>query len=114
MCGSSCKFALTAKNKICAGPSNEGLYHQFVRTVFGKDSWDFLAKLHRKWIDLGGAVRRRPHFFSASASVTSWFSFIRPIASERLSINLPEYDVERAEDRRDIGEHVATGQEIHR
>jgi hypothetical protein len=40
--------------------------------------------------------------------------FIKPIASVRSSINLPEHDVERADDRRDIGEHVATGQEIHR
>ena len=32
----------------------------------------------------------------------------------RSSINLPEHDVERADDGRDIGEHVATGQEIHR
>src|SRR5436305_9852279 len=30
------------------------------------------------------------------------------------SVDLPEHDVERAEDRRDVGEHVAFAEEIHR
>jgi hypothetical protein len=33
---------------------------------------------------------------------------------ERLSIDLPEHDVERADDRRDIGKHVPATQEVHR
>ena len=39
---------------------------------------------------------------------------IKAMVSVSSSINLPEHDVERAEDRRDIGEHVAAGEEIHR
>ena len=41
-------------------------------------------------------------------------NFIKAIAGVRSSIDLPEYDVERADDRRDIGEHVPAAQEIHR
>ena len=33
---------------------------------------------------------------------------------ERSSIDLPEHDVERAEDRRDVGKHVPAAQEVHR
>ena len=64
-------MVVPTKNNICAGPPSGGFHHQFVRMSFLKDSWDFLPKLHRKWIYLGGAVRRRTHFFPASASVMS-------------------------------------------
>ncbi len=33
---------------------------------------------------------------------------------ERSAIDLPEHDVERADDRRDIGQHMPAAQEIHR
>ena len=33
---------------------------------------------------------------------------------KRLSIDLPENDIERAYDRRDIGKHVTAGQKVHR
>jgi hypothetical protein len=33
---------------------------------------------------------------------------------ERSAIDLAEYDVERADDRRDIGKHVPSAQEVHR
>ena len=32
----------------------------------------------------------------------------------RSAIDLPEHDVERADDRRDIGQHMPAAQEIHR
>jgi hypothetical protein len=32
----------------------------------------------------------------------------------RLAIDLPEHDVERADDRRDISQHMPATQEIHR
>ena len=31
----------------------------------------------------------------------------------RLSIDLPEHNIERTDDRRDVGQHVAAAQEIH-
>jgi hypothetical protein len=31
-----------------------------------------------------------------------------------LSIDLPEHDIERTDDRRDIGKHMAAGQKVHR
>jgi hypothetical protein len=33
---------------------------------------------------------------------------------KRLSIDLPEHDIERANDRRDVCKHVAAAQEVHR
>src|SRR6266446_192466 len=33
---------------------------------------------------------------------------------ERSAIDLPEHDVERADDRHDIGQHMPAAQEIHR
>ena len=34
--------------------------------------------------------------------------------AQRLSIDLPEHDIERANDRRDVCKHVAAAQEVHR
>jgi hypothetical protein len=39
---------------------------------------------------------------------------IKATEGERSSIDLPEYDVERADDRRDVGKHVPAAQEVHR
>jgi hypothetical protein len=39
---------------------------------------------------------------------------IKATAGVGLSIDLPEHDIERADDRRDIGKHVPAGKEVHR
>ena len=49
----------------------------------------------------------RVHVFSASVSVMCLApNLIEAAAGERSAIDLPEHDVERAEDPRDIGQHV--------
>jgi hypothetical protein len=39
---------------------------------------------------------------------------IKVTEGERSSIDLPEHDVKRADDRRDVCKHVAAAQEVHR
>jgi hypothetical protein len=58
-------------------------------------------------VDLDLRVKPRDTVMSVSLSYQG-------NVSVNSSINLAEHDVERAEDRRDIGEHVAAGEEIHR
>src|SRR5205807_4141620 len=46
-----------------------------------------------------------------SGGATRRLAMIIPVRS---SVNFPEHDVDRAQDRRDVGQHVATAEEIHR
>jgi hypothetical protein len=41
-------------------------------------------------------------------------NLIEAAAGEPSAIDLPEHDVERADDRRDVRQHMPTAQEIHR
>src|SRR6266508_4333010 len=62
----------------------------------------------------GTPPRQGEHVFSASVSVMCLApNLIEAAAGERSAIDLPEHDVERAEDRGYVGEHVAPAEEIH-
>src|SRR5215831_5012012 len=56
-----------------------------------------VAQIHRRNVDVVKSML-------ASAAA-------RPLASP---VDFPEHNIERAEDRRDVGQHVPTAQEIHR
>src|SRR3989440_11041835 len=63
----------------------------------------------------GTPPRQGVQVFSARVSVM-WLSPnpTNKCNSGRSAIDLPEHDVERADDRRDIGQHMPAAQEIHR
>src|SRR5258707_2237137 len=62
----------------------------------------------------GTPPRQGVQVFSARVSIM-WLSPIALTnATARSAIDLPEHDVDRADDRRDIGQHVPPAQEIHR
>src|SRR5260221_11898868 len=62
----------------------------------------------------GTPPRQGVHVFSASVSVMCLApNLIEAAAGERSAIDLPEHDVERADDRRDIRQHMPAAQEIY-
>ena len=72
-----------------------------------------LGFITREWRD-AAATRRAGLLGERLGHILVLEPFIKAMAIVRSSIDLPEHDVERADDCRHVGEHVPTGQKIHR
>ena len=65
-----------------------------------------LSLLAREWRD-AAATRRACFLGERLGHVLVLKLIIKATEGERSSVDLPEYDVERADDRRDVGKHVS-------
>jgi hypothetical protein len=69
-----------------------------------------LRFITREWRDT--AATRRAGFFGKTFAHSCLQDALWHY-DERLSVDLPEHDIERADDRGNVGQHVATGEEVH-
>jgi hypothetical protein len=72
-----------------------------------------LGFIMREWRD-AATTRRACLFGKRLGHLLVLKLIIKVTEGERSSIDLPEHDVERADDRRDVCQHVAAAQEVHR
>src|SRR5262245_30660227 len=111
----------------CSDPVGDGFVASMARP--GGNATGFTnieASLGGKWVELlkeiNPRITRVAAMFNPKTAASSWRvsrscpcpQLIKAMTSVRSSIDLTEYDVERANDRRHIGQHVPTRQEIHR
>ena len=71
------------------------------------------AFIMREWRD-GVATRRACLLGERLGHVLVLELTIKATAGDGSSIDLPEHDVKRADDRRNVCKHVAAAQEVHR